>query len=312
MALALAALLSSGLLVSPASPPAARRLPTRPRTPSTTLAAVDLFAEPLPPSVGGKLLLAPAPNFPPSLESPPAALPASITPFPALADVFLAPLAPADLAAALSLALALLLGPDFLLAPAGLVSRDGIRPGRALERVLGERLEPDAPWLRDRREGLAADAPLAIKAIAALLFGAAGLLLERLLLLALEDVSFVLSVGICACIGAGLLEVIRDPLPTREERDWNRKLVDEFFVFASERLQPTGRCHESEIVRAFRAYYPRYRRSDMRRTEDGVSLPDERVAALVRSWNGEVGRPAVRTPAGYWKGISVAPAERDA
>ena len=54
-------------------------------------------------------------------------------------------------------------GPDFLLAPAGFVSDDGIRPWYQLERVLGEILTPDAPWLRDRKEGLAADAPLAVK-----------------------------------------------------------------------------------------------------------------------------------------------------
>ena len=73
--------------------------------------------------------------------------------------------------------IALQLGPDFLLAPAGLVSdKGGLRPGRVLEEVLGTALTPDAQWLRDRREKLAASAPLAIRApvfaiFAASLFG---------------------------------------------------------------------------------------------------------------------------------------------
>ena len=33
-------------------------------------------------------------------------------------------------------------------------------------------------------------------------------------------------------------------------------------------------------MREFRAYYPRYRNADMGRTTDGVSLNDDRIAAL--------------------------------
>ena len=40
--------------------------------------------------------------------------------------------------------LALQLGPDFLLAPAGIVSDKGIRPGYALEEALGAALDPEA------------------------------------------------------------------------------------------------------------------------------------------------------------------------
>ena len=63
-----------------------------------------------------------------------------------------------DLAAALTVGLALQLGPDFLLAPAGLVSDEGIRPGFALEEVVGSLIDADAQWLVDRREKLAAQA----------------------------------------------------------------------------------------------------------------------------------------------------------
>jgi hypothetical protein len=66
-----------------------------------------------------------------------------------------------------------------------------------------------------------------------------------------------------------------------------------------------GRCHETDIISSFRAFYPRYRRRDMTGTADGVSLSDSEVGELVRAWNARMGRPAERTPAGYWKGVSV-------
>ena len=179
---------------------------------------VDLFDEP--PTVGGVVVTAPATLFPKQLEQPAElAKKATITPFPDWASIVFAPSETGDLIAAVFVGTALLLGPDFLLAPAGIVSDDGIRPGFALERVVGELIDGDAQWLRDRRERLAADAPLKVRLPIWLLFVAAGLLVERLLLVAFEDSSFVTSIGICACIGGGLLEVIREPLPTREERD---------------------------------------------------------------------------------------------
>ena len=83
----------------------------------------------------------------------------------------------------------------------------------------------------------------------------------------------------------------------------------EFLVFASEQLLVGGRCHESEIVGAFRAYYPRYRRRDMSSTVDGESVPDNEICALVRTWNAKMGRPGERTPTGFWKGVSLKKAE---
>ena len=49
----------------------------------------------------------------------------------------------------------------------------------------------------------------------------------------------------------------------------------------------------------------RYRFADMQASADGTSLTDARVAELVRTWNAAAGSPATRTPAGYWKGLSV-------
>lgn len=271
------------------------------------MTVVDLFPDP--PSVAGVVIKAKDSNFPSVLEQPTdvaRSVPISVPNFDP-SDVLFAPLdVPADLFTALFLGIALQLGPDFLLAPAGLVAdKGGLRPGRLLEEAIGALVSPEAQWLRDRREELAASAPLAIRALVFVIFAAAALPVGRLLQLVVEDQNFVASVGICACIGGGFLEVIREPLPTREQRDSDRKLLDEFVAFASERMVPGGRCHRNDIVREFRLFYPRYRRRDMGNTQDGISLSDDQIGDLVSSWNREMGRPGERTPSGYWKGISV-------
>ena len=108
---------------------------------------VDLFDEP--PTVGGVVVTAPATLFPKQLEQPAElAKKATITPFPDWASIVFAPSETGDLIAAVFVGTALLLGPDFLLAPAGIVSDDGIRPGFALERVVGELIDGDAQWHR--------------------------------------------------------------------------------------------------------------------------------------------------------------------
>ena len=277
------------------------------RPPLMMASQVDVFGDPIQITVGGNLVEAKASNFPDVLEGPASYSKATITPFADFGSIVFAPMEPNDAIAAVFIGIALMLGPDFLLAPTGLISDDnGIRPGYALERVVGGVIDAEAPWLKDRDEGLQSDAPLSVRLPIFALFVAAGLLVNRLLLVALEDSSFVISLGICSCIGGGLLEVIRKPLPTRAERDLERRLADEFLLFSTDRLAVGGRCHESDIVRAFRQYYPRYRYADMERSTDGVSLSDASITASVRRWNIAMGRPAERTSTGYWKGISVA------
>jgi hypothetical protein len=261
---------------------------------------------PPPPTVGG-IVFSPVPtDFPAALTAPEVSKAATLTPYPEAAATIFAPLEGTDIVASVLLGVALWLGPDFALAPAGLVSSDGIRPGFALEGLAGNIITPDDQWLRDRREKLAAAAPPLVRAVVFVPFVAGGLLLNRLLLVALEDQSFVLSLGVISCFGGGLLELIREPRPTRAERDRKAALEAEFVAFSAARLERGGRCHESEIVSAFRQFYPRYRRRDMGRTDDGISVADKDIGALVRSWNARMGRPGERSTSGYWKGISVA------
>ena len=97
----------------------------------------------------------------------------------------------------------------------------------------------------------------------------------------------------------------------RAERDLEAKLNEEFLVFSSERLTLGGRCHERDIVAAFRSYYPRYRSRDMSRSSDGVSVPDDEIGDLVRTWNANMGRPGTRSSTGYWKGVSLTSPARE-
>ena len=267
---------------------------------------VDLFPDPIIVTVGGNVVEAPAKTFPTDLTPGTTSFtPATITPYAEISSVIFSPLEQSDFVAAFFLGIAIMFGPDFILAPAGIVSDKGIRPGYSLESVLGSLLTPNDQWLKDRQENLAADSPLVIKASLVPIFFAAGLITNRLLLVALESSSFVISLAICSVIGCGFLEVIRQPLPTREERDQTVVLTDEFLIFSSQKIVVGGRCHERDIVKAFRDYYPRYRQRDMSRTSDGVSLSDDRIGDLVRGWNREMGLPGERTSSGYWKGISV-------
>ena len=88
---------------------------------------------------------------------------------------------------------------------------------------------------------------------------------------------------------------------------------DEFIRFAEARLAVGGAnasCHESEVVRAFRRFYPKYR------VDRGIS--DAEICGLMRRWmsvpraqllpGAAIGTEIVstRTAAGFYKGISVA------
>lgn len=64
-------------------------------------------------------------------------------------------------------------------------------------------------------------------------------------------------------------------------------------VFANDKLQRSGRCHESEVFNAFRRSHARYRSADV--------LPDSALRDMVRNW-----QPGVeRTRMGYLKNVSL-------
>lgn len=274
-------------------------------------------------SINGYSIAPRASQFPATLEAPTDYKVAKMAPLPDVSQVFFAPLEGSDLVAAFFVGIALMLGPDFLLAPAGLVSDDGIRPGYSLEPVIGELVTPDDQWLKDRKENLAAEAPLKVRLLVVLPFLFAGLLVERLLVLAVEDQFFVTSVGFIGVFGGLFLDYLRPKLLTRAEQE----RVEEFVVFSNERLQLGGLSPEEDIIKAFREFYPRYRFPDMSSTIDGVSVSDAEIVDVIKQWNKQNGSPCKRVQSSYaggrrtagatkakgsWKGISLVPMNEQA
>ena len=66
--------------------------------------------------------------------------------------------------------------------------------------------------------------------------------------------------------------------------------------FADARLQRSGRCHESEVLKALQRELPQFRREG--------ALDGGMLRKLVRNWAPD----AERSSAGYYKGVSLLPA----
>lgn len=66
--------------------------------------------------------------------------------------------------------------------------------------------------------------------------------------------------------------------------------------FAAERLQRGGRCHESEIWKAFEAAHPQFRSAEGK-------IKDEYLRDMVANWFPQ----ARRTAAGFYKNVSLVP-----
>ena len=64
--------------------------------------------------------------------------------------------------------------------------------------------------------------------------------------------------------------------------------------FANQRLQRDGRCHESEVFKAFRRDVPKYRAPD--------AVTDAQLRSFVRNW----APGGARSRTGYLRGVSVA------
>ena len=177
----------------------------------------------------------------------------------------------------LLLATGLYLGPDFLLTPFGLASN--ARLGYRTEAALGTVLSPGEAWLVDRAEGLAAPAPLLVQAATGALYLLFSYALERVLTVAASD-TLVFYLGASTSIWGGLFEVARPRLRTRSQEEQRRAWEADFTRFAEARLTASGTCHETEIVRAFRRFHPKYRAGQT--AERGIT--DNDIFDLMRRW----------------------------
>jgi len=125
-----------------------------------------------------------------------------------------------------------------------------------------------------------------------------------------RDVDANLQLAGVTLISGGALELGRiasgEKKETREESDRSTRLEEEFATFASDRLKPGGNCHRSEVVRAFRRYYAKYRRADIDDQEYAIS--DVEIERLLRNWSSSsssTGGAVERSAAGFYSGVQI-------
>lgn len=160
-------------------------------------------------------------------------------------------------------------------------------------------------WLKDRNDGLFADLPLPFLLILAVVFTAVGFGADTwIVALADGDRNISLQLAGVSLISGASLELGRiasgEKAPTRDEADRQGQLVDEFREFAQKRLVQGGNCHKTEVVRAFRRYFAKYRQAD----SEEYPLTDLEIERLIKRWT--AGSPNVETTSsGFYYGLSV-------
>ena len=206
-----------------------------------------------------------------------------------------------DVGAAILISIALAVGPGPWLAPIGIGTN--IRPTRQVALFLARtlRLEREQ-WAADAADGFSYSPPPLVAVAMAAIFALGGLVTERALLLLLDgSLTFVSSLSGSLVVAAAFFEIIRPQLTSREANDASEARFAEFESFATAQLEfaPGGSCHETDIVRGFRTFYPKYRPSS-----DKISDGD--IEGMMRRWGWPRGR-FERTPAGYYQGIRLRP-----
>ncbi|KAK9836358.1 hypothetical protein WJX81_008368 [Elliptochloris bilobata] len=137
------------------------------------------------------------------------------------------------------------------------------------------------------------EAPAWVRAAAVAIVAAAGAGVAWAAEASLGDATWSVSTGLGACLAAAVYEVGRPARLNAEEAEELEAQWRDFARFAEERLQRSGRCHESELRAALGRALPRYRGAG--------GLPDTRLRELVRAWHAG----ADRTPSGYYRNLSM-------
>ncbi len=145
------------------------------------------------------------------------------------------------------------------------------------------------------------EAPLPLRIATIAFFIVSGVATSAFLDLSLGDGTWAVSSGIGSLFGAGLYEVGRPERLSVDEAKILESQWQDFKGFADDALIRRGRVHESEIFKAFRARFGRYRTQD--------ALNDIRLRDMMRNWH----RGAERSRSGWYKNVSLRnaqPAER--
>jgi hypothetical protein len=143
------------------------------------------------------------------------------------------------------------------------------------------------------------EAPALLKALNASLFLAAGSALSLSLSNALGGEStWSVSTGVGACLASAVYELGRPPRLSGEAQSLLEDQWQHFRGFAESWLErrPGGRCHESEVAKAYATHC---RRAPL----PGVASANR--SAGLRNFVSNYAPEASRSAGGYWKGLSV-------
>jgi len=172
--------------------------------------------------------------------------------------------------------------------------------------------DSDNQWLIDRNQGLFASVPLPLYVVLSGMFLLIGFLIH-ILILALEgglgDVDVSLNLAGVSLIGGASLELGRiasgEKAVTKEENDRTLLLQKEFDEFAEKRLliAPRGNCHKSEVIRAFRRFYGKYRVAENPQNPE-YDVADLEIERLLKSWNREAGNQEMSS-VGFITGVEM-------
>ena len=125
------------------------------------------------------------------------------------------------------------------------------------------------------------------------IFAASGASVALALNVLLGEATWSVSSGIGLGLAAGVYELGRPKRYNLDEKAELDAQWRDFQSFAEARLELAGRCHISEIGRAFRRSNPRYRTPEQ--------LSDKTLRSLVANWAPQ----AQRSSQGYYRGLSV-------
>ena len=178
-----------------------------------------------------------------------------------------------------------------------------LSPYQAVLLFLG-RLETERPsdWVL-RRVGRALhgtelddpgfEASRSVYAVTWAVFTASGVSVALVLNLLLGEATWSVSSGIGLGLAACVYELGRPKRYNLDEKAELDAQWRDFQSFAEARLELAGRCHFSDVGRAFRRTHPRYRTPEQ--------LSDKTLRALVANWAPQ----AQRSSQGYYRGLSV-------
>ena len=175
----------------------------------------------------------------------------------------------------------------------GITEGSDVRFAHRMERWLALALgRGDEEWCADRTDGFKATAPAELTAVAALLSLPAGFAIGQLTAFAVGgDHGWSASLGACAVIAAGALEVGRPVRLTREEKEKRDTLWGDFLQFADLRMERrSGGVHMTDVVKSFRQSDIRYIGS--------AKATDQDIEEAVRYWYREA-----PSAAGFLRGI---------